>query len=108
MRRPSFGFTIGTSCTGISYLRGTVHRYVRRRIDNFDDGAHLANIPANWIPAGPEELGSPAEATRAPAEGALIDFWVLPPAENETGEVGSNRHDQAHGRKWSAAEYPFV
>lgn len=41
----------------------------------------FGNIPANWIPPGPKEPGSPAEAMRAPAEGALIDFWVLPPAE---------------------------
>ncbi len=36
----------------------------------------FGNIPAGWIApgAGP---GSPVEATQAPAEGALIDHWVL-------------------------------
>ncbi len=38
----------------------------------------FGNIPANWIPSGPDQPGSPAVATRAPAEGALIDLWVLP------------------------------
>ena len=37
----------------------------------------FGNIPAGWIPAGPGP-GSPAEATQAPAEGLLIDRWVLP------------------------------
>jgi hypothetical protein len=37
----------------------------------------FGNIPAGWIPpgAGP---GSPAQASQAPAEGLLIDPWVLP------------------------------
>ncbi len=40
----------------------------------------FGNIPAGWIPPGVGE-GSPAEATVAPLEGALIDRWVLPVAD---------------------------
>ena len=39
----------------------------------------FGNIPAGWIPPGIGP-GSPDEATRAPAGGALIDRWVLPRA----------------------------
>ncbi|MEZ4266540.1 MAG: hypothetical protein R3F39_09190 [Myxococcota bacterium] len=40
----------------------------------------FGNIPAGWLPpgAGP---GSPLEAQRAPAEGLLVDRWLLPAAE---------------------------
>jgi len=37
----------------------------------------FGNIPANWIPPGPG-AGSPAQALQAPAEGLLLDHWVLP------------------------------
>jgi hypothetical protein len=40
----------------------------------------FGNIPAGWIPPG-EGPGSPEEASLAPAEGALIDHWVLPGAD---------------------------
>ncbi|MCP4921110.1 MAG: hypothetical protein GY913_29800 [Proteobacteria bacterium] len=40
----------------------------------------FGNIPAGWIPAG-EGPGSPAEASQAPDEGALIDHWVLPASD---------------------------
>lgn len=37
----------------------------------------FGNIPAGWIPPG-DGPGSPTEAFVAPAEGALVDPWVLP------------------------------
>ena len=41
----------------------------------------FGNIPAGWIPPG-DGPGSPSEPTLAPPEGALIDHWVLPRAED--------------------------
>jgi hypothetical protein len=38
----------------------------------------FGNIPAGWIPAGPGP-GSPAQSVQAPAEGLLIDPWIMPP-----------------------------
>lgn len=49
----------------------------RRRQPHQPPRRVFGNIPAGWIPAG-EGPGSPAEAMRAPAEGVLIDAWVLP------------------------------
>lgn len=40
----------------------------------------FGNIPAHWIPAGPG-AGSPATRIQAPAEGLLIDRWILPVAD---------------------------
>ena len=40
----------------------------------------FGNIPAGWIPPG-QGPGSPLEATIAPDEGLLIDWWVLPNAQ---------------------------
>lgn len=39
----------------------------------------FGNVPAGWIPPG-HGPGSPAQALQAPAEGVLIDPWVLPSA----------------------------
>ncbi len=50
----------------------------RRRQPSQPPRRVFGNIPANWIPAdvGP---GSPAQATQAPAQGLLIDRWLLMP-----------------------------
>jgi hypothetical protein len=48
-----------------------------RRQPNQPPRRVFGNVPAGWIPAG-EGTGSPEEAVQAPAEGLLIDAWVMP------------------------------
>lgn len=49
----------------------------RRRQPSQPPRRVFGNIPAGWIPPG-QGPGSPAEATQAPAEGLLVDPWLLP------------------------------
>ncbi len=55
----------------------------------------FGNIPAGWIPpgAGP---GSPDAPSQAPADGALIDRWILPGAGDDSARQRASSRSFVH------------
>ncbi len=85
----------GLSLAALAYDAGTTAENDPRRPPMQPPRRVFGNIPAGWIPAGPGP-GSPAQATQAPAEGALIDRWVLPESRAAAARRASNEWVHRH------------
>ncbi len=70
----------GMNTAALAFRPDVAAEHDRRRQPLQPPRRVFGHIPANWIPAG-EGSGSPSEAFIAPAEGALIDRWVMPAGE---------------------------
>ena len=67
----------GLTLEALAYDSDTLAEDDLRRQPSQPPRRVFGNIPAGWIPAG-HGPGSPTTASQTPAEGQLIDCWVLP------------------------------